>query len=87
MEVQFEVKKNTKDLNINFTENTGVVKNIVKSQSINFSGERDNLYFTSIMLYKVGSTPFLNEVSIWFKGRQLSIEITITNNFCNISKK
>jgi hypothetical protein len=69
-EVQVEVKKNTKDLNINFRQNTGVVKNRVKSQSINFSGERDNFYFASIMLCVVGGTTYLTEVIIWFKGRQ-----------------
>jgi hypothetical protein len=78
VEVEFEVKKNTKDLNIlvNFMQNTSVVKNIVKSRPINFSGERDT---------KCVSLPLCKRLICDFEVRQSSVAIKITNNFCVIS--
>jgi hypothetical protein len=88
MELEFEVKKNAKELNIlvNVRPNISVVKNVVKSQPINFSGERDTFFFLLTLCFMLVVHQFCKRLIDGFKVRQSSVVIKITNIFCVISK-
>lgn len=71
-EEQFRDKKNTKIFNTICTRSTRIIKDIVKSQPISFSGEGDDVCLTSSELHIVSGTPIMNIFNISLQNKALS---------------
>jgi hypothetical protein len=87
MEVQIRVKKNAKVFTTICTQNARIIKQIIKSQHINSSGEGVNFCFTSTQLRMVSSTQVLNRANILLQRKEVNKSGNTTKYLYIIRKK